>query len=99
MEDLGSTLNGSLSRGDLLVLVSARKGTLSYLSPMENAPARMQKHFPEQNMIVLYPEQNEAEDFEPGISSEDLTLRPIQEQIDNFNRLGRMVKRLLRGRG
>ncbi len=99
LEDLGSTLNGSLSRGDLLVLVSARKGTLSYLSPMENAPARMQKHFPEQNMIVLYPEQNEAEDFEPGISSEDLTLRPIQEQIDNFNRLGRMVKRLLRGRG
>jgi Kef-type K+ transport system membrane component KefB len=98
LEDLVAILGEHLTRNDLLVLVSARKGTLSYHHYMENAPGRMQRHFPQNNLIMLYPEQNEAEAFEPGIRSEDLTLTPIQEQIQNFNRLGRVVKGFLKGK-
>jgi len=97
-EELLTVLNGNMQRNDLLVIVSARKGTLSYHHSMENAPTRMQRHFVENNLIVIYPEQNDSEAFEPGISSEDLTLRPIQEQIENFNRLGRLVKRFFKGK-
>lgn len=97
-EDLMSVLDDKVSANDLLVLISARKGTLSHHHYTENAPSRLQRHFPASNLIVIYPEQNEAEAFEPGISSEDLSLTPIQEQIQNFNRLGRMVKRFLKGK-
>lgn len=96
LENLMSLLGEHLAKNDLLMLVSARKGTLSYHHYMENAPARMQRHFPENNLILLYPEQNEAEAFEVGIQSEDLALTPIQEQIQNFNRLGKLVRRLLK---
>ena len=97
-EDMVDVLNGKVSGNDLLVLVSARKGTLSYHHDMENAPARLQRHFPASNIILIYPEQTEAEAFEPGIRSEDLILTPIQDQIQNFNRLGRMVKRFFKGK-
>ncbi|HTJ12129.1 MAG TPA: cation:proton antiporter [Dinghuibacter sp.] len=97
-DDLVHTLEGRVSGIDLLVLISARKGTLSFQHYMENAPARLQRHFPASNIILIYPEQNEAEAFEPGIRSEDLTLTPIQDQIENFNRLGRMVKRFFKGK-
>ncbi|TDW96049.1 cation:proton antiporter [Dinghuibacter silviterrae] len=97
-ENLTGALDGTVSGNDLLILVSARKGTLSYHHYADNAPARLQRHFPATNLIVIYPEQNEAEAFEPGIRSEDLILTPIQEQIENFNRLGKMVKRFFKGR-
>jgi Kef-type K+ transport system membrane component KefB len=97
-DDLIRSLADGFSTNDLLVFISARKGTLSYHHYMENASARLQRHFPENNMIIIYPEQNEAEAFEPGIRSEDLTLTPIQEQIENFNRLGKLVKRFFKGK-
>jgi Kef-type K+ transport system membrane component KefB len=97
-DDLTDMLDGKVSGNDLLVFVSARKGTLSYHHYTDNAPTRIQRHFPASNLIVIYPEQNEAEAFEPGIRSEDLTLTPIAEQIANFNRLGKMVKRLFKGK-
>lgn len=97
-DGLMRSLEGNVSGIDLLILISARKGTLSYQHYMENAPARLQRHFPASNIILIYPEQNEAEAFEPGINQEDLTLTPIQDQIENFNRLGRMVKRFFKGK-
>jgi Kef-type K+ transport system membrane component KefB len=97
-ESIVDVLNGKVSGNDLLILVSARKGTLSYHHDMENAPTRLQRHFPASNIILIYPEQTEAEAFEPGIRSEDLILTPIQDQIQNFNRLGRLVKRFFKAK-
>lgn len=85
-----------IKRNDLIIMVSARKGTLSYQSYMENISARLTRHFENNNLIVVYPEQKQSEIPEHGMQSQDITLAPIQEQIDNINRISRVFKRIFR---
>ena len=75
-------------------MVYARKGTLSYQSSMDTLQAKTWKHFTDNNFILLYPEQTEVEFLESGVQPGDLTLAPIQEQIDNLNKLGKAVKKI-----
>jgi Kef-type K+ transport system membrane component KefB len=87
-------LSRDISRDDLIVIVNARKGTLSYHSYMDTIPGKLLKHFGDNNFILLYPEQTKVEFLESGVQSEDLSLSPIQEQIDNLNKLGKVVKKI-----
>jgi hypothetical protein len=90
-------LSKEISKDDLIVVVSARKGTLSYHSYMENIPNKLAKHFSNNNFILLYPEQKQGDMPEVGMQSQDINLAPIQEQIDRFNKLGRGIRRIFRG--
>lgn len=96
MEDF-LVLSREISKDDMVVVVSARKGTLSYHSYMENIPNKLAKHFELNNFILLYPEQKQGDMPEVGMQLQDINLSPIQEQIDNFNKLGRRIKRLFGG--
>ncbi|MGK2864488.1 MAG: cation:proton antiporter [Chitinophagaceae bacterium] len=88
------TLSGDINSNDLLVIVHARKKTLSYHSFMDAIPAKLFKHFPGNSFILLYPEQTRIEFLERGLQSDDLNLSPIQEQLDNLNKLGKAVKKI-----
>ncbi|MGZ8556905.1 MAG: cation:proton antiporter [Chitinophagaceae bacterium] len=87
-------LSRSITRDDLIVIVSARKGTLSYHSYMDTIPGKLIRHFADNNFILLYQEQTKVEFLESGVQSGDLSLSPIQEQIDNLNKLGKAVKKI-----
>ena len=81
----------------MIIMVSARKGTISYNSYIENAADRIMRQFPENNFILLYPEQTQVDIMQIGMQTQDLKLSPIQEQIDNLNKLGKAVKKIFRG--
>jgi hypothetical protein len=87
----------SISSDDLLVVVSARKGTLSYQPYLEGTPARLGRHFKENNVLLIYPEQTAMENSEPGIQDGDITLMPIQEQLVNINKIRKAVTKIFRG--
>jgi len=89
-------LSYETTKNDLLIVVAARKGTLSYRPSLEGLPSRISKHFNNNNVILIYPEQTEIEYIEAGIQPEDLTLRPIQEQLANLSKLGRAMKKIFR---
>ncbi len=91
-------ISGEISSSDLIIAVSARKGTVSHHSYMESVSARLIKNFPRNNLILLYPEQTQAEFLEAGMQPEDLVLTPIQEQIDNITRLSKAVKKIFKGK-
>jgi Kef-type K+ transport system membrane component KefB len=86
-----------ISNDDLVAIVCARKGSLSYHSYMDTLPSKLSKHFPSNNCILIYPEQKQAEYIESGMQSQDLTLTPIQEQIDNLNKISKAVKKIFTG--
>jgi len=75
-------------------VVTARKGTLSYQSYMDTIHDKLLKNHSSNNFVLLYPEQTRVEFLETGMQSEDISLSPIQEQIDNLNRLGKAVKKI-----
>lgn len=91
-------LSREISSDDLIVVVSARKGTLSHTTYLDAIPGKLFRHFEANNFILLYPEQTQAEFLESGLQSQDLTLSPIQEQIDNFTKLKRWLRRLFSGK-
>ncbi|RFS24819.1 cation:proton antiporter [Chitinophaga silvatica] len=95
-DDFLVTASKEISSDDLVVVVTARKSTLSYNANMDSVPAKLQKHFKDNNVILLYPEQREFNSLEAGLQPEDLTLAPIQEQIANLNKLGKAVKRIFK---
>lgn len=48
-------LSRSITPDSLFILVSARKGSVSYLNLQDNLPTRMERHFQENNKIIVYP--------------------------------------------
>lgn len=49
--------SGDVNDDDLMVMVSARKGSLSYSSDLENIPPYLSRHFSRHNLLVIYPKQ------------------------------------------
>ena len=50
-------ISRKFKKNDLLVIVKARKNTLSYNKEIKNIPEYMDNHFRDSNIIVIYPEQ------------------------------------------
>lgn len=48
-------LSGDIAEDDLLVVVGARKGSLSYSSELEALPGFLNRYFSSQNLLVVYP--------------------------------------------
>lgn len=65
----------NISEDDLFILVSSRKGTASYMTVLENLPNKLERNFPSNNLIIIYPQQfNQIDEIEryDDISSESL---------------------------
>jgi len=52
---LMSGLEGFVLRSDILLLCSARVGSVAWRSQLGNLPARLAKRFPTSNLLILYP--------------------------------------------
>lgn len=50
-------ITGQLSFDHLLVIVSARKGSISYLSSFEDLPEQITKYFSNNSLMLVYPDQ------------------------------------------
>lgn len=50
-------LSGEIEQDDLTVIISARKGSISYSSDMETLPAFLSRHFSRHNLLLVYPRQ------------------------------------------
>lgn len=48
-------LSRSVGENDLFILVSARRGSVSYLHIQDNLPTRMERYFTNNNKIIVYP--------------------------------------------
>ena len=54
----------NMNNSHLAVVISARKGSLSYNASFEKLPSQIDKFFADSNLVVLYPEQfNQPEDM------------------------------------
>ena len=59
LDDWGDLLilTGQVNYDHLLVVISARRGSISYDSSFEELPAQLSKYFSNNSLIVLYPDQ------------------------------------------
>ncbi len=87
-----------IAKNDLFLVVSARKGTISYEPYLDNIPSRLNKYFDKTNYILLYPEQHAMTMRDVAMQPKDVNLAPIQEQLENLTRISRAVKKMFHAR-
>lgn len=87
-----------LKKDDLFVIVSSRRGHVSYHSQIEKISYYLARYFKNNSFLLLYPEQLEIGLQMANIEHADGTLiETISENINIFNRLGQMVRKKIRG--
>ena len=69
-------LTGSLNYDHLLVIITARQGSLSYQNTFEQLPMLIEKYFSNNSLMIIYPEQVGSDNylrtsFHTGLSGED----------------------------
>ena len=82
-----------MSGDHMLVVITARQGTVSYKPVFARLPVELYRHFHDQNLMVIFPDQN-------GQSPEDMTFTaPQQHAVDSayssiINWIGKRIERL-----
>lgn len=51
------TMSGEIEEDDLLVMISARRTSVSFTSELENVPGYLSRYFTNHNIVMIYPEQ------------------------------------------
>lgn len=89
-------LGREIKANDLFVIISSRKGHVSYISHMDRLPYYLTNYFNTISFIILYPKQ-----LEIGINMEDIEqtdsalLETISENMGVVTKAGNYLKRLL----
>jgi hypothetical protein len=73
-----------VKQDDLFIIVSSRKGYLSYSNDLEKLPKYLVKYFVNTSFVILFPEQI-ADDA-------DSDLRPLQQNVEVLEKAGEYVK-------
>ncbi len=82
-------ISRTINEDDLFVLVSARKGSASYMGVLENLPSKLEKHFANNSRLVIYPQQ-----FNQNYGSErydDITAVPLNKGIKTIQKIGKGI--------
>ncbi|MEN9908343.1 MAG: hypothetical protein RLZZ540_1492 [Bacteroidota bacterium] len=82
-------LSRKINEEDLFVLVSARKGSASYINILDKLPSKLEKHFSLNSKFVIYPQQ-----FDNSYTAqryEDISSQPLNIGIETIQKLGKDI--------
>lgn len=92
-EDL-LVLGRHIKEDDLLVLVAARKGSVSYLSFFDTIGMKINKYFQRNSKLLIYPQQFDASDKVE--SYEEVSSEPLVRSMAAIEKLGKGIGTLLK---
>jgi hypothetical protein len=75
-----------VKQDDLFIIISSRKGYLSYNPETEKLPKYLTKYFARNSYIILYPQQTE--------DTADENLRPLEENVEFLDKAGDYISNL-----
>lgn len=82
------TLAGKIKSDDMFVVVTARKGTLSYKTAMDRLPDELSDYFKGQNIMIVFPDQYGKAD------TMTFTTAQHTEQLSAYDMLRGLLRRL-----
>lgn len=81
---------------DLFVIVSARKGSASYLSQLQKLPGYLSNYFQEQSLLLIYPKQ-----LESGINMSDIEqadgalIGTLSDKLGTLTKAAKYLRKML----
>ena len=82
-------LSRDIKEDDLIVLVSARKGSASYMSLLEAIPQKLEKYFGMNNKLIIYPQQFNQDHITE--TYEDISSEPLNKSIETLQKIGKGI--------
>ena len=84
------SLAASISADNLFVVVTARKGTVSYKNALEFLPDEITRHFSGSNIMIIFPDQH-------GDAMDEMTFAQPQhtEEHSAYEAIGKWIKKKL----
>ena len=84
------SLAASISADNLFVVVTARKGTVSYKNALEFLPDEITRHFSGSNIMIIFPDQH-------GDAMDEMTFAQPQhtEEYSAYEAIGKWIKKKL----
>jgi hypothetical protein len=70
-------LSNLINVDDLIILVTARRKSISYIHDFERIPSKLEKHCVNNDKIVIYPQQYARLD----LLTEDLTMEEVESTL------------------
>jgi len=79
----------NIRENDMIVMVSSRKGFVSYRLEFEIIPEKLEKHFRMNNKLLIFPQQNKTHTMEVY---EDISSETITKGIRTIEKIGKSIK-------
>jgi hypothetical protein len=92
-EDFES-ISDEIKSTDLIAFNLSRKGSVSYQSIFDKLPQKFEKSFPENNLILVYPQDdNKVTSMD---AYEDFSATPLTKSIEAIEQIGRGLGSILK---
>jgi Kef-type K+ transport system membrane component KefB len=75
-----------VKKDDLLVVITARPATISYMPQLDSIPRKIERQFADFNTVLIFPEQNPGQTLDANLLTDGMDFTPIQENINRLNR-------------
>lgn len=85
-------LSKDIHADDLIVLVSSRKGAISYINVFDNISVKLEKYFEQNSKLMIYPAQYESTDFTDNF--DEVPTGPLTKGLETIGRgIGQIFKK------
>lgn len=79
---------------DLFMLISARRGSPSYMGVLDSLPNKLEKYFPTQSLVVVYPKL-----FQDDVSTDgfqNISIDPLTRGWESIHKIGKSFGNILK---
>ena len=87
-------LNYKIESTDLIIYCTARKGAISYTASVDSFLNKLEKAFPDNDRILIYPSQLSDNLFN---SYDDISTNPITRGMETIQKIGKEVGSIFKG--
>ncbi|HRP89206.1 MAG TPA: cation:proton antiporter [Edaphocola sp.] len=84
-------ISKDIKEEDLMVLVTSRKQTISYIRELDNLPARLDKYFSSKSKIIIYPQQEVSANDAMVDQYNDFNAESLNVGLEMVQKLGRGI--------
>jgi hypothetical protein len=90
-------MSRELKQNDFFVIVSSRKGHISYNENLEKVPYYLTKYFTNNSYIIIYPKQLESDQvLNEKDHSDNFILEAIADKVQVVNKAGSYISRMFK---
>lgn len=82
-------ISKDINPDDILIMVMARKGSVSYESLLDSIPVKLQKYFQKNTQLIIYPSQHSSDyNFD---EFENVNTKPLSKGIETIQKIGKGI--------